>query len=47
MTTRHSAAVTVLLVVAVAPAANAVIINVPADQPTLQAALGVAKGVVA
>ncbi len=47
MTTRHSAAVTVLLVVAVAPAANAVIINVPGDQPTIPAVIAVAKGVVA
>ena len=39
MTTRHSAAVTVLLAAAVVPVANADIINVPGDQPTIQAGM--------
>ncbi len=42
MNTRHIAAVTVLLAAAVVPVANAVIINVPGDQPTIQAGIGVA-----
>ena len=42
MTTRHSAAVTVLLAAAVVPVANAVIINVPGDQPTIQAGINAA-----
>ena len=42
MNTQHIAAVTVLLAAAVVPVANAVIINVPGDQPTIQAAIGVA-----
>jgi len=37
MNTQHTAAVTVLLVAAVVPVANAVIINVPDDEPTIQA----------
>ena len=39
MNTRHIAAVTVLLAAAVVPVANAVIINVPGDQPTIQAGI--------
>ena len=39
MTTQHSAAVTVLLAAAVVPVADAVIINVPADQATIQAGI--------
>jgi len=39
MTTQHSTAVTVLLAAAVVPVASAVIINVPADQPTIQAGI--------
>ena len=41
MNTRHTAAVTVLLAAAVVPA-NAVIINVPGDQPTIQAGIDAA-----
>ncbi len=39
MNTRQIAAVTVLLAAAVVPVANAVIINVPGDQPTTQAGI--------
>ena len=39
MTTQHTAAVTVLLAAAVVPVANAVIINVPDDYPTIQQAI--------
>ena len=39
MNTRHTAAVTVLLAAAVVPVGNAVIINVPGDQPTIQAGI--------
>ena len=42
MNTRHIAAVTVLLAAAVIPVANAVIINVPGDQPTIQAGINAA-----
>ncbi len=42
MTTQHIGAVTVLLAAIVAPVANAVIINVPGDQPTIQAGIDVA-----
>ena len=42
MTTQHSAAITVLLAAAVVPVANAVIINVPGDQPTIQAGIDAA-----
>ena len=42
MNTRHIAAGTVLLAAAVVPVANAVIINVPGDQPTIQAGIDVA-----
>ncbi len=42
MTTQHSAAVTVLLAAVVVPVANAVIINVPGDQPTIQAGIDAA-----
>ena len=42
MTTQHIAAVTVLLAAAVVPVANAVIINVPGDQPTIQAGIDAA-----
>ncbi len=42
MNTRHIAAVTVLLAAAVVPVANAVIINVPGDQPTIQAGIDAA-----
>ncbi len=41
MTTRHTAAVTVLLAAAVVPA-NAATINVPGDQPTIQAGIDAA-----
>ena len=43
MNTRHIAAVTVLLAAAVVPVANAVIINVPGDQPTIQAGVNAAN----
>ena len=39
MNTQHIAAVTVLLAAAVVPAANAATINVPGDQPTIQAGI--------
>ncbi len=39
MNTRHIAAVTVLLTAAGVPVANADIINVPGDQPTIQAGI--------
>ncbi len=42
MTTRPIAAVTVLLAAAIVPVANAVIINVPGDQPTIQAGIDAA-----
>ncbi len=42
MNTQHSAAVTALLAAAVVPVANAVIINVPGDQPTIQAGIDAA-----
>ncbi len=42
MNTRHSAAVTVLFAAAVVHQASAVIINVPGDQPTIQAAIDAA-----
>ena len=44
MNTRQSAVVTVLLAAAVVPVAKAVIINVPADQPTILVAITVAHG---
>ncbi len=42
MTTQHAAAVTVLLAAAVVPVTNADIINVPGDQPTIQAGIDAA-----
>jgi len=42
MTTQHMAAVTVLLAAAVVPVANADIISVPGDQPTIQAGINAA-----
>ncbi len=42
MTTQHIAAVTVLLAAAVVPVANADIISVPGDQPTIQAGINAA-----
>ncbi len=42
MNTQHIAAVTVLLAAAVVPVANAVIINVPGDEPTIQAGIDAA-----
>jgi len=42
MNTRHIAAVTVLLAAAVVPVANAVVINVRGDQPTIQAGIDAA-----
>ncbi len=42
MNTRRNAAVTVLLAAAVVPVANAVIINVPGDEPTIQAGIDAA-----
>lgn len=42
MNNRHIAAVTVLLAAVVVPVANAVIINVPGDQPTIQAEIDAA-----
>ncbi len=42
MNTRHSAAVTMLLAAAVVPVANADIIDVPGEQPTIQAGIDAA-----
>ena len=42
MTTQHIAAVTVLLAAAVVPVADAVIIDVPCDEPTIQAGIDAA-----
>ena len=42
MATHHIGAVTVLLAAAVVPVTNAVIINVPGDQPTIQAGIDAA-----
>ncbi len=44
MNKRHIAAVTVLLAAAVVPVAHADIINVPGDQPTIQAGIDAAFG---
>ena len=42
MNPQHAAAVTVLLAAAVVPVADAVIINVPGDEPTIQAGIDAA-----